>query len=169
MQNKPLNINSREDLENNYEVEIMLALMSGRLTNAVNRKLSREFHKSGLQLSASQSSILFALWRENGMSQKQLSDFTFKDKPNITRLLDKMEEDGLVERKKCRDDRRTNKIYLTDKAKNLSEPVFDATIKAVKDAFAGLSEDQASSVLKMVKLIFNNLEADDDGEIYEED
>jgi DNA-binding MarR family transcriptional regulator len=51
-----------------------------------------------------------------GLSQQQLCDATFRDKPSITRLVDNLEKLQLVKRVASKDDRRINMIYLTKQA-----------------------------------------------------
>ncbi len=65
--------------------------------------------------------ILYRLWQEDGITQGQLAERTFKDKPSITRLVDYMVKQDLVKRVEDSVDRRRNIIYLTEKGKSLQE------------------------------------------------
>lgn len=162
---KILNSKSREELEESVDVDIVFALLSGRVTSAMNRKLSQELSKEHIAVSAAQSSVLFALWHGDGVTQKQLSDTTYKDKPSITRLLDNMEKEDLVKRQQDPIDRRINKIYLTEKAKKISEKVFRAAVRTVSDACMELKENDVVTVQRLLKTVFRNLEnscADED-------
>lgn len=149
---------THNELEKNLDPEIALALMSGRITNSINRRLTQELKNEGLDLTAAQTSILYALWHGDGVTQKKLADWTYKDKPSITRLLDGMEKDGMIERKQDANDRRTNKIFLTEKSKQVSKAVLQATVKALSDGCKGLTKDEFISFQKVLKLVFFNLE-----------
>ncbi|MEJ7674181.1 MAG: MarR family transcriptional regulator [Chitinophagaceae bacterium] len=72
--------------------------------------------RSGLDITIEQWSVLYHLWKEDGQSQQQLCDATFRDKPGITRLVDNLEKLKLVKRVPSKDDRRINLIYLTKEA-----------------------------------------------------
>lgn len=55
---------------------------------------------------------------KDGVTQQELCNATFKDKPSMTRLIDNMEKQHLVIRVPDKKDRRTNKIHLTENGKN---------------------------------------------------
>jgi predicted transcriptional regulator len=42
--------------------------------------------------------VLYHLWKEDGRSQQDLCNATFRDKPSITRLVDNLEKLALVKR-----------------------------------------------------------------------
>ena len=50
---------------------------------------------------------------KEGLSQQELCNATFRDKPSITRLVDNLEKLNLVKRVASENDRRINRIYLT--------------------------------------------------------
>ncbi len=54
-------------------------------------------------------SLIF-LWEKDGVTQQELCNATFKDKPSMTRLIDNMERQHLVVRISDKKDRRTNLI-----------------------------------------------------------
>lgn len=146
-----------DNIEQKIDVEIVYALLSGKVTNAINRTLSRKLKEASIDISPAQVSILYTLWRTDGITQKQLSDATAKDKPSITRLLDNMDKLQLIKRQQDKKDRRMNKIFLTAKAQTIREKVSEATVNALQEAFNGLSGDEMSEVQRMMKIIFNNL------------
>ncbi len=147
-----------DDIEKEIDVEIVLALMSGKVTNAINRRLSRDLHKAQIDISPAQANILFVLWRNDGIIEKKISTATYKDKPSITRVIDNMEKMGLVCRKKAPKDRRINRIFLTEKAQQMKTKVKEVARQTVNDAFKGLDDKEISDVQRLMKMIFNNLE-----------
>jgi DNA-binding MarR family transcriptional regulator len=54
--------------------------------------LQKNFKQANLDITIEQWSVLYHLWKEDGMSQQQLCDATFRDKPSITRLVDNLEK-----------------------------------------------------------------------------
>ncbi len=146
-----------ENIEQKIDVEIVYALLSGKVTNAINRTLSRKLKDAGIDISPAQVSILYTLWHADGITQKQLSDYTAKDKPSITRLLDNMDKLQLIKRQQDKKDRRMNKIYLTPKAQSIKSQVREATVNALQDGFKGLTGNDMAEVQRMMKIIFNNL------------
>ena len=65
--------------------------------------------------------ILLALADRDGVIMSKLGQKLFLEKSTMTGVIDKMEADGLVERRNDRADRRALRIYLTPRAKRLNE------------------------------------------------
>ncbi len=71
----------------------------------------------------SQWRVILALSINEGMNQKDIADMIFLETPTLVSAIDKMEKNGLVERRSDPKDRRNNKIFLTKKSKALIEPL----------------------------------------------
>lgn len=153
-----------EDIEKKVDVEIVYALLSGKVTNALNATLRKKLQEKKVDLTPSQVAVLYALWNKNGITQKEIAERTEKDKPSITRILDLMEKDKLVTRKMGKEDRRSNIISLTAKANGYKTKVEEATAETLQDCFAGLSEKDVLNVQRLMKHIFNNISKYADGE-----
>src|SRR5690554_1043126 len=95
--------------------------ITGKASIAIARRLHRNFKSNNIEITAEQWSILFQLWDKEGLSQQEIANNTFKDKPSITRLLNNMEKLSLVVRIPHQSDKRTNLIYLTQKGKDLKK------------------------------------------------
>ena len=76
----------------------------------------------------------------------------------LTRLLDRMERDGLVERSLSRDDRRQFDVALTDQGRQVFDRVWPGHLQGIKRSFSEPLTDQDVTVLKRVlgKLIRAN-------------
>ena len=85
----------------------------------INRELSK------YDLSVGQFMFLLDLYMKDGKNQEEISDSLKIDKGTTARAIKKLEEQGFVIRIKNENDKRSNKIYLTDKAKDIKENVFD--------------------------------------------
>ena len=97
----------------NFDMQLIFAIMNGKVSAAINRKLYRNFRAMGLDITPEQWTVLIFLWKRDGVSQQELCNATFKDKPSMTRLIDNMEKQHLVVRINDKNDRRTNLIHLT--------------------------------------------------------
>ena len=75
-------------------IEMVFALMSGKLSAAINRKLYRSFRKLSIDITPEQWTVLYYLWSRDGVTQQELCNVTFKDKPSMTRLIDNLEKQG---------------------------------------------------------------------------
>jgi len=70
-------------------------------------------------LTTTQFFLLTALYEEDGIPISALAQKVALDKATLTGLLDRLERDGLAERKADRADRRAIRVYLTPKAESL--------------------------------------------------
>ncbi|MBQ0823216.1 MarR family transcriptional regulator [Microvirga terrae] len=88
--------------------------LNRRATNAVAAELKE------LGLSIPQFDLLSTLTEREGMSQQELAERLYVTKGNVSGLLDRMVEAGLVERRSIPGDRRSNALYLTSKGRDLA-------------------------------------------------
>ena len=80
----------------NFDIRLIFAILNGKVSAAINRKLYRNFRQNGLEISPEQWTVLIFLWEKDGVTQQELCNATFKDKPSMTRLIDNMERQHLV-------------------------------------------------------------------------
>lgn len=110
------------------------------------------------EISPEQWSVLYYIREEEGLIQKELAERSGKDKPTVTRILDALEEKGLITRKAAEHDRRSYRIYPTDKGMKLSE-LTEPIERAMNDQLAMvLGEDQYDSLIQQLNKII--LQAD---------
>lgn len=138
-------------------LDLIFPIINGKVSMAVNRKIYRNFKKEGLDITPEQWTVLSFLWKEDGVTQQKLCDSTFKDKPSMTRLIDNLVKQGLVERKTPPNDRRSNHIYLTKKGRSIQEQATSAVIETMKYALAGIDEDGLEQVRNILKIVFENI------------
>ncbi|QGQ71986.1 transcriptional regulator SlyA [Halomonas sp. PA16-9] len=76
--------------------------------------------------------------------------------PSLVRTLGQLEEQGLVERRACDNDRRSKRIYLTPAAMPLLEQIDSVAQQARKEMFAGLSEENLEQLNEWLAVIEAN-------------
>ena len=77
---------------NQFKKGELYSFITGKASTAIARRLQKKFNASGLNLTIEQWSVLYHLWKEDGKSQQELCNATFRDKPSITRLVDNLEK-----------------------------------------------------------------------------
>jgi DNA-binding MarR family transcriptional regulator len=92
-----------------------------RTALALKSALQRFFKENGFAITVEQWAIIRHLWEEDGLSQREIAEKTSKDKPNITRMIDALEQKRLVFRQPDPRDRRKYCIYLTKEGRQLQE------------------------------------------------
>ena len=133
-------------------------LLTGNVPLLFNRFLGQQFKLNNINLTREQWSVLVPLWKQQGCSQQAIADFTHRDKPSITRLIDQLEKEGYVERMSHPTDRRQNLIYLTNKGKEIEGKVMYIVNNVTERATRGLSENQIMEIKNFFQHIQNNIQ-----------
>lgn len=132
---------------------------AGYLANHVARLFARELAEAvrPLGLAPAQFMVLLELWREEGLTQKDLVGRLDVEQATMAATLARMERDGLIERRPDQADARARRIQLTAQARALQEPAL-ATAKGVNArALAGFSEDEREVLLSGLRRIVGAL------------
>jgi DNA-binding MarR family transcriptional regulator len=140
----------------NFDISLIFAILNGKVSAAINRKLVRNFREKGLDITPEQWTVLLSLWEKDGVSQQELCNATFKDKPSMTRLIDNMEKLGLVVRIASKDDRRTNLVHLTRHGKELKEGAILVANRTLKEALVGVTFDELRVSQEVLRKVFTN-------------
>ena len=138
-------------------IEMVFALMSGKLSAAINRKLYRSFRKLSIDITPEQWTVLYYLWSRDGVTQQELCNVTFKDKPSMTRLIDNLEKQQLVVRSPGVKDRRINLMLLTDKGRELEVATKPLVTAIMRTALDGFSDREVEMAGRMLTKVFGNL------------
>ncbi len=142
---------------NQFKKSELYSFITGKASIAIARRLQKNFKQAGVEITIEQWSVLYHLWKEDGMSQQQLCDATFRDKPSITRLLDNLERLKLVKRVASKDDRRINMIYLTPEAGELQEKSMELANQTLNEALQGVTNGQVEIAKEVLQRVYENL------------
>lgn len=108
-------------------------------------------------LHVGQEMVLSHLWRQDGLTPSELSDRLGVEPPTVTNMLSRMERAGLLER--CRDsqDARCTRVRLTERGRELQEPV-ERRWRAVQErAFAGITAEEEALLRGLLARVHDNL------------
>ena len=142
---------------NQFKKGELYSFITGKASTAIARRLQKNFKAANIDITIEQWSVLYHLWKQDGLSQQQLCDATFRDKPSITRLVDNLEKLGLVKRVSSKEDRRINKIYLTNQATALQEQTMELANQTLNEALAGVSNGQVEIAKEVLQMVYDNL------------
>jgi DNA-binding MarR family transcriptional regulator len=102
-------------------------------------------------LTPKQFSLLAFLWKQDGLSQVELSDKCQIDRTTLGGLIDRLQKQGYVRREPNPEDRRAFQIYLTDIGQALEDELL-AIARKVTDSFtAGLSSAETETLRQLLK------------------
>ena len=107
------------------------------------------------------SMFIIALFmdRNPGSSQEELSDFLGLDKSNVARKCSQMENLGVIRREQSAQDRRQNKLYLTESGKNLL-PEIRANLSRWREiVMNGINKEDQKILLSLLEHMMGNFAA----------
>ncbi len=142
---------------NQFKKGELYSFITGKASIAIARRLQKKFNTATLNLTIEQWSVLYHLWKEDGKSQQELCNYTFRDKPSITRLVDNLEKLKLVKRVASKEDRRINRIYLTAEAVKLQEQTMALAEETLNEALQTVPADQIEICKAVLQIVYDNL------------
>ena len=95
----------------------------------------------GLGVTRAQWKVLFKLSREPGLRQVELADMLDLEPITLCRIVDRLEEAGLVERARDPEDRRAWRLHVTQKAQPLIDDLHKVGRKLVEQVFGGIDRN----------------------------
>jgi DNA-binding MarR family transcriptional regulator len=128
------------------------------LMRVYNRVQRREMsHLGNYNLTLAQFDVLARLIRAEGITQQALADQLLVTKGNVCGLIDRLSEQGLVERQADPDDRRANLLFLTPVGRALAEQVVPAHQTVVNGLMDGLDEQEQRQLLALLRKLDRSL------------
>ncbi|MDP4263185.1 MAG: MarR family transcriptional regulator [Bacteroidota bacterium] len=142
---------------NQFKKGELYSFVTGKASTAIARRLQKKFNNAGLNLTIEQWSVLYHLWKQEGISQQELCNATFRDKPSITRLVDNLERLELVKRVPSENDRRINLIYLTRQAQKLQEQSMELAEETLNEALETVPAEKIDVCKEVLQIVYDNL------------
>lgn len=118
----------------------------------------QKFIKANYEITPEQFTVLAAILDHDGLYQRQIGALTLKDRPNITRIINILEDKGLVTRTPDVNKRKIFKINITDKGKIEYENTLPTVLEHWQDSVNGVSDEELKSCLNVLNKIKENLE-----------
>jgi DNA-binding MarR family transcriptional regulator len=154
---KALTFLSKVATKNNFLRGELYSFITGKASTAIARRLQKNFKEALIDITIEQWSVLYHLWKQDGQSQQQLCEATFRDKPSITRLVDNLEKSKLVKRVASKNDRRSNLIFLTKDAKSLEQKTMDVANRTLNESLEGVTNGQVEIAKEVLQMVYDNL------------
>ena len=131
----------------------------GFLIGDVSRLMRRRFDERAraIGVTRAQWHVLTKLARVEGINQGGLADLLEVEPITLCRMIDRLEEAGLVVRRRDPNDRRAWRIFLTDKARPMIDQLHVVADGLFADALAGLGETQRTALFASLTQIHTNL------------
>ena len=108
-------------------------------------------------MTRAQWGVLVRLERQEGTVQAEMADILEIQPISLVRLIDRLCEQGLVERRPHPRDRRANRLYLTEKGRGTVARLGPLGKEINGDILAGMSEAETDDLLAKLLRIKNNI------------
>jgi MarR family transcriptional regulator for hemolysin len=133
----------------------------GFLVHDVSRLIKRRFDRrarhTGLPITRRQAAVMLYVARNEGVSQSEVAAWLDMEPIALVRMLDKLHEEGLVERRAHPTDRRIRTLWLTPAARPVIERILIINQSIREEAFAGLPAQARDTVITILDGIKDNL------------
>jgi DNA-binding MarR family transcriptional regulator len=133
-------------------VGFLLARTARGMKRALDTRLSQH------DITATQYIVLLLLQEQDGISLSKLGHCLHFDNPTITGIIDRMERDGLVERRRIADDRRVINIFMTHAGRELIEDNLGIADEIDNLAMNGITAKEKADFLKVLDRIWKTID-----------
>jgi MarR family transcriptional regulator for hemolysin len=110
-------------------------------------------------ISRAQWTVLVRLERTEGLKQSELAEILDLQPISLTRLLDRLDENGLIERRADPNDRRVNRLYLKPAARPLLDQLATLSETLMGTVLEGIEPESMERMLRDLGRIKDNLRA----------
>jgi DNA-binding MarR family transcriptional regulator len=135
--------------------DLDIGLAFARIARAQRTKLAKSL--AGIGLHPGQEQLLLALYEEDGMHQARLAEVLGIEAPTVTKMLQRLEAAGFVERTAHPSDGRALCVHLTPAGSALRRDVRRIWSTVNRQALKGLSDRQQSTLRTTLASIAENL------------
>lgn len=126
-----------------------------KLSGQVRRDFSNSLRE--LNLHVGQDNLLCRLWQGDGVTQLQLCEHLKCEPSTVTNMLKTLEKNNFVIRSRDPVDARISRVYLTEKGRNVREPIQRIWNNQQKKMLEDVSMEERLLLKKILKQIENNI------------
>jgi DNA-binding MarR family transcriptional regulator len=141
----------------------MRALTGKETTDFVLAQVSHLHHRrvrallEDLGLYRGQPPMLHMLWEQDGRNHSELAAALNVQPATITKMVQRMERAGFVQRRSDPADQRVSRVFLTDEGRAVQSAVLQAFVRLEQDTLAGLSDTERQTLHALLLRIRANL------------
>jgi MarR family transcriptional regulator, organic hydroperoxide resistance regulator len=121
-----------------WEARVVTTLL--RFHNRLERRMGEALGVHGLTLP--QFDVLATLWHGEGITQQELAERLLVSKGNVVGLIDRVGAAGWVERRPDPEDRRANRLYLTEGGRKILDQAWPDQVALGRKIFGTLTEGE---------------------------
>ena len=143
--------------EKKLESEITLGMLIGQIHRLSTKRFVQNSHMHGLEISLDQWLVLGPVWKNDGISQKEISEYCGKDKTSVTKIIDTLEKKNLVVRVADQLDHRVKRVVLSQKGRELFLSALPVMAQTRDELRSGISDKEIEALKSILSKIYKNL------------
>lgn len=143
-------------MPNILNTKVLYTLLTVGLTSKIAQL--QMFKENEFEITPEQYIILAVLVENGELYQRQIGEICYKDRPNVTRLLNILEEKELVKRIADVNKRKIFKIQITEKGKKIHSKIKPYMVNLHNETVKGIKKEELESCLKALVKMVENLE-----------
>jgi DNA-binding MarR family transcriptional regulator len=114
-------------------------------------------HLDILGLYRGQPPVLFTLWNQDGLTHGELAEKLEITPATVTRMIQRMEKTGFVQRRPDASDERISRVYLTEAGRTVHAKLQSIRDRMEVEYFAGFSDEELVMLRSFLLRIRENL------------
>ena len=127
---------------------LLLPYLLNRLTSRSNQLWLEQIRDKGLTIPRWQ--VLVILRSYNGCKISTLVELSGAEQPILSRVIDQMERDNLVERRKSEKDQRIKQVWVTEKGRNIHDSLMPAAEDYVYALAKPLNPEERNQLISLL-------------------
>jgi DNA-binding MarR family transcriptional regulator len=127
------------------------------VSRLIKRRFERRARQMGLPITRQQAAVVLNIAGNEGVSQAEVATWLGIEPIALVRMLDKLHEEGLVERRAHPTDRRVRTLWLTSAARPVVERILAVNEAIRHEAFGSLAPKTCEALLNVLGQIKDNL------------
>jgi DNA-binding MarR family transcriptional regulator len=116
------------------------------------------------EINSAQGRIIFVLWQNDEISIQELAKKTALEKSTLTRMLERLENSGYIQRIASTEDRRKTIVKLTAKNEQLKDAYEEVSDNMLDLYYKGFTENEIDMFETFLKRIYKNLSQFEDNQ-----
>lgn len=142
-------------IKNNESTKVERETIHNLMEAACSIRHDLDSISSDVGISRSQLGVLYVLKEAypEGSSRGEISDGLVETSPDVTRLIDRLEEEGLVERYRCKEDARVSIAKITEKGINVFSEAREAYLNYLEQVGRMFTKAECEAVSTFCKKI----------------
>jgi MarR family transcriptional regulator for hemolysin len=138
-----------------FPIERDFAFLLSDVARMIRTLADQEARKFGM--TRAQWGVLFRLERSEGLKQSELAELLDIQPITLTRLIDRLHDNGLIERRSDPHDRRAKRLFLTPAARPLLDKLSKLSTEMMAGVLTGIDRSAVEAMTRQLIGIKDNL------------